>query len=104
MFTDNDACIIGLTGMSGAGKTTACEAFSECGIDIINCDTVSRIVVEKGKAALSELAAHFGDDIILPDGSLDRRKIGNMIFSSLFSYKKPFFLFSPVSYRRYIIL
>ena len=53
MFTDNDACIIGLTGMSGAGKTTACEAFSECGVDIINCDTVSRIVVEKGKPALS---------------------------------------------------
>ncbi len=81
MFTDNDACIIGLTGMSGAGKTTACEAFSECGVDIINCDTVSRMVVEKGKPALSELAAHFGDDIIFPDGNLDRRKIGNLIFS-----------------------
>lgn len=81
MFTDNDVCIIGLTGMSGAGKTTACEAFSECGVGIINCDIVARIVVEKGKPALSELSARFGDDIILPDGTLDRRKIGNLIFS-----------------------
>ena len=81
MFTDNDACIIGLTGMSGAGKTTACEAFSECGADIINCDIVSRTVVENGKPALSELSAYFGNEIILSDGNLDRKKIGNLIFS-----------------------
>ncbi len=81
MFTDSDICIIGLTGMSGAGKTTACEAFAGCGVDIINCDMVARVVVEKGKPALKELAAYFGDEIILPDGNLDRKKIGNLIFS-----------------------
>ncbi len=81
MFSENDVCIIGLTGMSGAGKTTACEAFADCGVDIINCDNVARVVVEKGKPALKELAAHFGDEIILPDGNLDRRKMGNIIFS-----------------------
>ena len=81
MFTDNDVCIIGLTGMSGAGKTTACEAFADCGVDIINCDLVARIVVEKDKPALKELAAYFGDGIILPDGTLNRKKIGNLIFS-----------------------
>lgn len=81
MFTENDVCIIGLTGMSGAGKTTACESFEACGADIINCDNVARVVVEKGKPALSELKAHFGNDIILPDGSLDRKKTGNIIFS-----------------------
>ena len=81
MFTDNDVCIIGLTGMSGAGKTTACEAFADCGVDIINCDLVARIVVEKDKPALKELAAYFGDVIILPDGTLNRKKIGNLIFS-----------------------
>ena len=81
MFTDNDVYIIGLTGMSGAGKTTACEAFSECGVDIINCDLVARTVVLKGKPALKELKDYFGDEIIFPDGTLDRKKIGNLIFS-----------------------
>lgn len=81
MFTENDVCIIGLTGMSGAGKTTACEAFSKCGVDIINCDLVARTVVLKGKPALKELKNYFGSEIILPDGTLDRKKIGNLIFS-----------------------
>lgn len=81
MFTENDVCIIGLTGMSGAGKTTACEAFSDCGVDIINCDTVARTVVEKGKPALKEIADYFGRDVIMPDGTLDRRMVGSIIFS-----------------------
>ncbi len=81
MFIDNDVCIIGLTGMSGAGKTTACEAFSECSVDVINCDSVARVVVEKEKPALKELADFFGKEFILSDGNLDRKKIGNLIFS-----------------------
>ena len=81
MLTDCNVCVIGLTGMSGAGKTTACEAFSECGVDIINCDLVARTVVLKGRPALKELMNYFGNEIILPDGTLDRKKIGNLIFS-----------------------
>lgn len=81
MFTDNDAYIIGLTGMSGAGKTTACNVFSGCGFAVINCDSVSRIVVQKGKPALYELKDSFGGDILLPDGNLNRRQMGNLIFS-----------------------
>ena len=81
MFTENDAYIVGLTGMSGAGKTTACQVFSECGFAVINCDLVSRIVVEKGKPALFELETYFGKNVILSDGSLNRKAIGNLIFS-----------------------
>lgn len=81
MFTENDAYIVGLTGMSGAGKTTACQVFSECGFAVINCDLVSRIVVEKGKPALFELETYFGRNVILSDGSLNRKVIGNLIFS-----------------------
>lgn len=81
MFTENDAYIVGLTGMSGAGKTTACEIFAAEGFGIVNCDLVSRIVVEKGRPALTELKAHFGKAAILSDGSLNRKAIGNLIFS-----------------------
>ncbi len=94
MFTDNDAYIVGLTGMSGAGKTTACNVFSDCGFAVINCDAVSRIVVEKGKPALNELVKHFGNNIILPDGNLNRRGLGNLIFSD----EKARFLFNSIIY------
>lgn len=81
MFTDKDAVIIGLTGMSGAGKTTACTVFSDFGFSIINCDMVSRIVVEKEKPALKELIVRFGESAVLSDGTLNRKYIGNLIFS-----------------------
>ncbi len=77
-----DKClIIGLTGMSGAGKTTACSIFRESGWAVVDCDIVSREVVKRGKPALSEIAEHFGNEILLPDGTLDRRRLGDLIFS-----------------------
>lgn len=81
MFTENDVCIVGLTGMSGAGKTTACELFANEGFGVVNCDLVSRLVVEKGRPALDELKSQFGCSVILPDGGLNRKVIGNLIFS-----------------------
>lgn len=81
MFTESYAYIVGLTGMSGAGKTTACEVFAECGFSVINCDTVSRIVVERGRPALNELKKRFGEEAVLSDGSLNRKYIANLIFS-----------------------
>ena len=87
MFAENDGYIVGLTGMSGAGKTTACEVFEKCGFGIVNCDLVSRIVVQKGKPALSELKKKFGEEVILPDGNLNRKALGNLIFSDETSRK-----------------
>ena len=81
LYDNDDIRIVGLTGMSGAGKTTACEVFAEKGFCIIDCDKVSRNVVEKGRPALGEIAAHFGEGILLGDGSLDRRKLGGIVFS-----------------------
>ena len=94
MFTENDVCIIGLTGMSGAGKTTACEVFRECGYGVINCDTVARIVVEKGRPALRELEDYFGSSVILQNGELNRKYIGNLIFSD----EKARFAFNDIIY------
>lgn len=81
MILAGKCLIIGLTGMSGAGKTTACDVFRGNGWAIIDCDVVSRKVVECGKPALSEIAEHFGSEILLPDGTLDRRRLGDLIFS-----------------------
>lgn len=75
------AYVIGLTGQSGAGKTTVCEVFRREGFDVINADLISREVTGKGEPCLNELAEAFGSEIILPDGSLDRKKLGGIVFA-----------------------
>ncbi len=73
--------VVGLTGQTGAGKTTVCRIFIENGFAVINADMVSRFVVEKDKPCLLELAEMFGDDIIDSEGELDRKKLAEIVFS-----------------------
>ena len=92
LFSDN-SLILGLTGMSGAGKTTACKAFWESGFSVVDCDIVARQIVEVGKPALKELSDNF-DSVILADGSLNRRRIADIIFSDKSKLK----LFNDIVY------
>ncbi len=74
--------IIGLTGQSGAGKSTAAALFEEEGFSVINADALVRQIYENVPACLRAVAASFGGDIILPDGSLDRRLLASRAFES----------------------
>lgn len=58
--------MIGLTGQSGAGKTTVSRVFSQNGFAVIDADIISREVTEKGQPCLTELSEAFGSDIINP--------------------------------------
>lgn len=73
--------IIGLTGGIGSGKSLVAARFAELGITVVNADTVAREVVAKGEPALSAIRTHFGEDIVLPNGELDRRKLRGIIFN-----------------------
>lgn len=72
--------IVGLTGQSGAGKTTVCDTFEKSGFAIINADIVAREVMSKGSECLDETVSVFGD-ILLEDGTLDRKKLAGIVFS-----------------------
>ena len=74
--------IIGLTGQTGAGKSTVCSFLSKMPFFIIDCDKVAREVTEKGSALLDRLAFAFGNDIILEDGNLDRRLLASRAFET----------------------
>ncbi|WJY92112.1 Dephospho-CoA kinase [Corynebacterium faecale] len=63
---------IGLTGGIGSGKSTVADLLSSEGFLIIDADQIARDIVEPGQPALKELAEAFGEDIITPDGTLDR--------------------------------
>ncbi len=71
---------IGLTGGIGAGKSTVSAAFNDCGGIIVDGDVIAREVVEPGTEGLSALVDAFGDDILLPDGALNRPALAAKAF------------------------
>ena len=71
---------IGLTGGIGAGKSALSSTFAKCGGVIVDGDVISREVVQPGTAGLASLVEAFGDDIMLPDGSLDRPALAAKAF------------------------
>ena len=74
--------IIGLTGPTGAGKSTAAAAAEGFGLQVIDCDKLARAAAEKGTDGLKALVAAFGKEILLTDGSLDRRALAAAAFAS----------------------
>lgn len=72
--------VVGLTGGIASGKSTAARAFAERGVPVVDADQLAREVVAPGTAGLSELVAAFGEEILLPDGSLDRKALGTRVF------------------------
>lgn len=77
----NAPLIVGLTGGIGSGKSTVAKAFMALGIDCIDADDASRAVVEPGMPALKAIEAHFGAELILPDGTLNRAALRDIVFS-----------------------
>jgi dephospho-CoA kinase len=73
--------IVGLTGQTGAGKSLVSTMLADRGYRVIDCDAVARQVVEKGKGCLLDLTIEFGTEILLPDGTLNRKALGAIVFS-----------------------
>ena len=73
--------IVGLTGGIGSGKTTVSTMFAEKGITIVDADIVAREVVEPNSQALINIAQHFGDDILLANGQLNRSLLRSKVFA-----------------------
>lgn len=73
--------VLGITGGIGSGKSAVSDRFAQLGIKVVDADIASRVIVEPGKPALTEIAQHFGQGIILDDGGLDRRTLRERIFS-----------------------
>ncbi len=71
---------IGLTGGIGAGKSTVSATFAECGGIIVDGDVIAREVVERGTEGLAQLVKAFGEDILLPDGALNRPALAAKAF------------------------
>lgn len=74
--------VVGLTGGIGSGKSAAAKLFSELGVSIVNADQIARNIVAPGNTALDAIAEHFGKEILLSDGALDRAQLRQKIFTN----------------------
>lgn len=73
--------IFGITGGSGAGKSTVSNIFRELGVFVSDADKAAREIVRKGTECLGEIQKCFGDAIIQENGELNRRALGEIVFS-----------------------
>lgn len=72
--------VVGLTGGIGSGKSTVAEMFTALGVELVDADIAAREVVAPGTPALAEIAEHFGSQILMADGGLDRGALRQVIF------------------------
>ncbi len=73
--------IVGLTGGIGSGKTTVSGMFAALGVEIIDADQISRALVAPGSIALQQLIALLGQELMTADGSLQRQRLRQLIFT-----------------------
>ena len=74
--------VVGITGGIGSGKSAVTDYLETKGITVVDADKVARVVVEPGTSGLAAIAEHFGSDILLPDGSLDRAALRRVVFDN----------------------
>ncbi|MCK7575396.1 MAG: dephospho-CoA kinase [Chromatiales bacterium] len=73
--------VVALTGGIGSGKTTVADRLAELGAGVIDTDEISRALTARDGAALEPITAVFGPDILLADGTLDRTRLRQIVFS-----------------------
>ena len=73
--------LVGLTGNIASGKSTVSRLFSERGATIIDADVLARRVVERGTPAYDEIIRRWGNDVVGPDGELDRAALRRLVFT-----------------------
>jgi len=73
--------IVGLTGGIASGKSLVARVFKDNGAHIIDADRIVHMLLEPRQQAWEDVVAHFGKDILLSDGSIDRRKLGKIVFT-----------------------
>jgi len=71
---------VGLTGGIGSGKSEVATRLADHGAVILDADVAARVVVEPGTEGLAQVVSAFGEEVLAPDGSLDRAKMASLVF------------------------
>ena len=71
---------VGLTGSIAVGKSFVCDVFRDLGCHVLDADVTAREVVDKGSEGLRRIVEEFGSEVLSANGSLDRKKLGAIVF------------------------
>ena len=74
--------VVGITGGIGSGKSAVTDHLETLGTTVVDADKVARLVVEPGTSGLAAIAEHFGSEILLADGGLDRAALRKIVFDN----------------------
>ncbi len=72
--------IFGITGPTGAGKSTVSQYFARLGVNVVDADALYHTLIKVGMPCTKELTSVFGVCILLPNGDVDRKKLGEIVF------------------------
>lgn len=79
--------IIGITGGIGTGKTFVCKIIANYGFSVLNSDKIAHQVLNKNKQVIDIVKKNFGTQVIAADGSIDRKKLGQIVFKDFSKLK-----------------
>ena len=92
---------VGLTGGIASGKSTVASILVELGAVLIDGDALAREVVARGTPGLAQVIAEFGDELLTPEGDLDRPALGRIVFSDEAARKRLEGITHPLIFERY---
>ena len=76
------AKILGLTGGIASGKTTVSNYFKKLKVDVVDADKIAHEIMRAGQPVVEEIAAYFGEEVLLENGEINRERLGKMVFES----------------------
>lgn len=91
--------IIGITGGIGSGKSTVARIFGLLGIPVYSADDAAKEIMVKDQLLIEQIKDHFGAEAYLPDGSLNRKFISNIVFNDKVQLEKLNSIVHPATIR-----
>jgi len=85
---NDNRLLLGITGGIATGKTTVVDMFAQLGAAVIDFDILARLVVEPDKPAWKEIVSYFGEQVLMENRALDRKKLSQIVFQDRQKRKK----------------
>ncbi len=92
---------VGLTGGVASGKSTVAARLADLGAVVIDADQLAREVVERGTPGLAAVVEEFGEELLTPDGDLDRPAMGRLVFADEAARRRLEAIVHPLVFERY---